>query len=569
MNNNNNNNNNIPAGAPVAPAAAAAAAVAPMFAPIVAMRAADGSAACYMADAAQCKIITAVPAAGDVAAPCIGCNLANGGANAQGSVLMHAPGACLIPASAYGPCLRCQATTCAADCMDKATVSFERVQLLQIATVAWGTKSGLALRSLEDSTEVWRLNGTSADLNKSNSKVDGINVIGINKRRIPGYGGGFNMAGGRWTPAGQGAETAISFLRKHAVIDLHGYTGQLPRPAFPPRPQNALPANGDNAADSVAEMERLKARVRELEEASATLQTKLITAEDTAKQFQERDGSSGVGAAPVSSRPQIGLGSEAGTLSSRQAFEIGKATMCFSQVFAENSVAAKLTHVPILPNVCARSGGRSVKEIKLPWWVLQHEPTEVPNNLRAYLEDKFAFFNKLLDTYASSNLLPMGFYNAGEWHHLFRRLYAYANDSYEAAIARGDAATIRRTSLLVIIREADELAIALLSKALLRHEVVDLNVSNEPCLQRAFSRVEPVRMEGKRGPDLDAREQANTPGADAQKRPKPDVSLQTCDNYNNNKGACRDGAAQCKNGRRHVCSKCGKEHARFSSPACR
>jgi hypothetical protein len=567
--NNDGNNNNLGG-----PAAALPGAVVPAYAPIVAKRAADGSAACYLPNAAKGKSITTASAASDVPAPCIGCNLANGCADAQGAVVLHEPGACLIPTAAYGPCMSCNATMCVADCRTKAVTTFERAQLYQIATISFGAKSVAAQRTLEDSVEVWRLNGTSAELNKTNTKVDGINVITLNKRRLAGYGGGFSISDGHWAAAGAGAETAVSFLQKNAVVELPGYSGPHVRPVFVARPP--IVPQGVGQGPDVAQ---LNARIKELEEANmaaaqatADLQARVISAEDVAKQFQLRDAGGSAGeaaAAALATRAQMGLGSEAGALSSRQAFDMGKVLLSFSQVFAENSVASKLSHVPILPSVCGRSGGRSVKEIKLPWWNLQHEPTELPDNLRSYLEDKFALFHKLLETYGSQNLLPEGFYTAAAWHQLFRRLHAYANDSYEAAIARGDAAAIRRTPLHTIIREADDLAVTLVSKAILRHEVIDLNMANEPCLQRAFTRIEPARSEGKRGPDKEAREQMHTPGADMQKRPKPDVSQQICDNFNTNKGACKDGAATCKNGRRHICTKCGMGHARCSSPACR
>ncbi len=562
---NQDNHNNLDAAGAALPANAA-------YAPIVAKRIADGSPACYAPDATKGKSISAALAAGNVAAPCIGCNLANGGADAQGAVILHAPGACPIPAASYGPCGTCHTTSCAADCRDKAANGFERALLFQMATVSWRAKTVAAHRQLEDAVEVWRVNGTSAELNKSNTKIDGIIVNTINRRRFAGFGGGFNVVNGRWVAAAADAETVVSFLRKYAVVELPGYSGPLAPPVFAPRQRNAQQGAGE---DADAEMARLNARIKELEEANkeaakttTELQARVISAEDVAKQFQQQQSGNSAHEA-VAARPQLGLGSEAGALSSRQVFDMGKVLLSFSQVFAENSVASKLTHVGILPSVCGKSGGRSVKEIKLAWWSLQHEPTELPDNIRSYLEDKFALFLRLLETYGSQNLLPEGFYTAGAWHQLFRRLHAYANDSYEAAIARGDAAAIRRTPLHVIIREADDLATTLVSKAILRHEVIDLNKANEPCVQRAFSRIEPARSDGKRGPDTEGRERNHTAGTDTQKRPKPDVSLQLCDNFNNNKGACKDGAATCKNGRRHACTKCGKDHARCSSPACR
>jgi PAB1-binding protein PBP1 len=153
------------------------------------------------------------------------------------------------------------------------------------------------------------------------------------------------------------------------VVELPGYSGPHVRPVFvacpPIVPQGA--GQGPNVA-------QLNACIKELEEANmataqttAELQARVISAEDVAKQFQLHDtggSTSEAVAAALAVRAQMGLSTEAGALSSRQGFEMGKVLLSFSQVFTENSIASKLSHMLILPSVCGRLGGQSVKEIK-------------------------------------------------------------------------------------------------------------------------------------------------------------------------------------------------------------
>jgi hypothetical protein len=584
-----NNNNVLPAapGAMPAPAAAAAAPavapaavapVAPAYCDIIAKRIVDGNAACYLPGANKAALITSLSAPEHIAAPCIGCNILNACCDAQGAVTLHAAaGACPVPVSAYSSCAGCGAMTCAVACPRAAQTKFERAQLMQMAVATWGIKTPAALRTLETSIPVWEVNGVSSELNKTTATVDGVSFPTISRRRIVGYGAGFQVENNGWMPA-QAGETATSFVRKHAVVDLPRYSGPVAQAVFPARGQN--PPGGGLPLESAA-VAQLQERIRTLEAANAAMDTRLadsqksaLETEDTLKQLQERDKVSGGGASTAPLILQLGVGSKNGALSSRQVLEMGKNLLSFSQIFAENSMASLQTHTIITPMVCARTEGARVKDFKLPVWTMQHDPTVVPENLLSMLTTKHGLLCSLLDTYESTNLLPPRFYQPSDLHELFKRICAYASDAYEAAIARGDGAMMRRTPLSVIINEADALVAVLLSKAVLRHEIVDLKTSNEAALLRVFQNMHPlptaaVHTEaGKRGPDKEGRAKSN-PGAEVQKRPKDDVAHQVCDNYNNNKGWCKDGAANCKNGRKHVCSKCGKDHARYATPACR
>jgi hypothetical protein len=133
--------------------------------------------------------------------------------------------------------------------------------------------------------------------------------------------------------------------------------------------------------------------------------------------------------------------------------------------------------------------------------------------------------------------------------------------------------TISNTPLSTIIKAMDVLVTCLLTKAIMRSEVINLATSNDAALATAFRAIEPRTSQvpggaSKRAPDEQSREQVKQ-HVEQKKAKAAAVPEQICDNFNANQGSCKGGAVTCKNGRRHVCSKCNELYARYSVPACK
>ncbi len=451
---------------------------------------------------------------------------------------------------------------------------------MQMAATARGVKvSSPAFSVLEASVPAWVRNGIASCFVKTPASVSGMQVAALGKRRFAGYHGGFTAEAGGWKPAGADAMTAPGFLRSSTVVRLLGYSGNVARPAFPAQVRAADAGEGGRAAGAAdndvvanmrAELDKLRKEAELNTQKLDELQQRAIDAEDSLKQFSESGG-----APSQQAFSAVGTGSVHGTLTSRQGFEIGKTLLVISQVFGEASAAAKQVTECFSPGPCSQSTPGRIKDFKLVRYVLAHDPMEVPDDMLRGLQEKFTLFFDVLKTYGSSNLLPADFYKASDWLRLFRRLINHAGDAYEAIVARGDGATARRTPLSVIIREADVLVTVLLHKAILRHSVVDLDTSNDACLSHAFQSVEPRGGQSdatKRAPDAGARDDSTASGAATEKRSKsretPSAS-EVCLNFNLNRGSCKDSATVCKNGRKHVCSKCGAMHAKFATAGCK
>jgi len=99
---------------------------------------------------------------------------------------------------------------------------------------------------------------------------------------------------------------------------------------------------------------------------------------------------------------------------------------------------------------------------------------------------------------------------------------------------------------------------------------------DEVVLPMSLSSGRPPLHEGLPGPAssggaLSARGAAPPRASPARQKPKapkaarPANAKETCNSYNMGTGACRDGGAACKWGRRHVCSMCGDKHQAYKS----
>ena len=242
-----------------------------------------GSRAGWHLDAALAKPLATPEHAEATAAPCIGCNAANGRCDAQASYPPHAVMCELLPPSVMGPCKGCQLDVCPAHCVRKEQTAVERAFALQLLC----TVNGALTRPVQSIliNEIWpqRVDVLNKYANAQPTTVQGLKIPTINKRLVPNNTGCVSIsldADGHvaWTQCGEhapGAHSVPDFIKSKLAVSIPANTSPMAARAD----RLAEPVADPNAANrALADAQAASQRVAQAKDAAAAAAAQTATA---------------------------------------------------------------------------------------------------------------------------------------------------------------------------------------------------------------------------------------------------------------------------------------------------
>ena len=523
---------------------------------------------------------------------CGGCTLLSAGSADDALSTCHVEGLCPVPLVGYSECEECGLLKCADGCANAKLNRVQRAHLCVATLMAFGVTdvaSPLALQIM-DSVPVWRENGIGGLVNKKTLLVDGVTMPTLSKRSVDFTG--FLVVQTvddmtRWTPCTTETVGAISLpglVRKYGAVALAGYQGNVVpvRKHVSDGQEEEEEQNKDNAT--------LLQENKSLQLQLANLRHEMQRGENLVEEMtREREHGQSLFVSPAPGpmrpfRPAI-AGSKHGAIDQHAALRLGKVFLTFENVLSSmdavpNAVASMHVIQPGLSKGC--EPGKN-KEIKLR--VAKFPPgiahLDLPPNLEQEMEAKFSEFENLLRQYASEAAMCKDFYKAKDFMAVLHMLEMEAQRKCMQAISNyastGGDVQVVKCSTLTIVLAADGIIRDLLYEAFNYGWIVNTCDPKSPTimdgLNKMVATVTVPPTAGRQGKARNKREPTGQRPEEGQATQKAMTgkerrAKEVCFKFNDNEPPCA-GKQTCPLSRRHVCRKCGENHAQSLTPTCK
>lgn len=543
--------------------------------------------------------ITRLPPRKDMApSACRGCTLLSAGSADDVLSTCHVADLCPVPLVGYSECEQCGQLKCADGCADAKFNRIQRAHLCVATLMAFGVidvASPLAFQ-IVDSVPVWRENGIGGLLNKKTLLVDGVTMPTLSKRSVD-FSGFLviqtvdDMT--QWTPCTPETVGAISLpglVRKYGAVALAGYQGNVNPARKRVELEDSSESEGQEDGEQNKDNATLRRENKNLQLQLANLRREMQKGEslvDDMTREREQGQSLFVSPAPGPMRPfrPAIAGSKHGAIDQHAALRLGKVFLTFENVLSSmdavpNAVASMHVIQPGLSKGCEPGKNKEVKlrVAKFPPGIAH---LDLPPNLEQEMEAKFAEFENLLRQYGSEATMCNGFYKAKDVMAVLRMLEIEAQRKCMQAISNyagtGGDVQVVKCSTLTIVLAADGIIRDLLYQAFNYGLIINTCDPKSPTIMDGLGKMVATitvpLMAGRQGKVRNKREptgQRPEEGQATQKAltGKERRAKEVCFKFNDNEPPCA-GKQTCPLNRRHVCRKCGENHAQSLTPACK